>query len=230
MAEKLKLPTYEVTITGTRPLIMHRDDIEWADHMDSWKANKDNVKKSKAGDDRSPSFRWIGSVYRTDDPEPLVSIPGENIMRALMEGAAMVPVPGSKSGKTFKSQSQSGIMMQGGLGWPLMLNGRAVPFAPIQALVVEADFKVHQAEVQKMGFRLFLKRAKIGASKHVRVRPIFDGWSAKGLVAISDEQITEGVLNDILEMAGRYKGLCDWRPGSKTPGQYGMFEAEVRRV
>jgi hypothetical protein len=35
------------------------------------------------------------------------------------------------------------------------------------------------------------------------------------------------VLSDIFNYAGRYKGLGDWRPGSKTPGTWGMFTAEV---
>jgi hypothetical protein len=47
---------------------------------------------------------------------------------------------------------------------------------------------------------------------------------------VSDDQITTGALEDIAEMAGHYKGLGDWRPGGKTPGSYGMFEATVKQL
>jgi hypothetical protein len=218
------MKTYRVTITGTQPLLMHADDIAWADQMDAWKNDKDNKKQSKAGDDRTPAFRWIGSLYRND--AGAIIMPTENIMRALMEGGTMVLVPGGKSGKTFKAQSQSGIMPRD-IGWPLLVNGKAIAGEPIKKLVKEKDFSVHVDSAKELGFSLFIKRARIGQSKHIRVRPRFENWSASGELVVTDEQITDGVLSDILEMAGKYKGLGDWRPSSKTPGTFGMFTAEI---
>jgi len=218
---------YKVTITGVQPLLMHADDIEWADEMERWKLDKDNKKMSKAGDDRTPAHRWIGSLYRNDAGE--VVLPTENLMRGLMEGGTMVLVPGGRSGKTFKAQSQSGIMPRA-LGWPLLVNGKPIPAKPIQDLLGEKDFAVHKETVEKLGFSLFVKRARIGASKHIRVRPRFEQWSAAGELSVIDEQITDSVLADILEMAGTYKGLGDWRPSSKTPGTFGMFRADIERV
>lgn len=46
--------TYEVTITGKTPLILHHDNIEWADQMARWGLDPRNKAKSKAGDDRTP--------------------------------------------------------------------------------------------------------------------------------------------------------------------------------
>lgn len=221
------MQTYQITITGTQPLLMHADDIEWADEMERWKLDKDNKKMSKAGDDRTPAHRWIGSLYRNEAGE--IVIPTENIMRCLMEGGAMVLVPGGRMGKSFKAQSQSGIMPRS-LGWPLTIGGKAIDARPINSLLQEKDFTKHKETVESLGFSLFVKRARIGASKHVRVRPRFDSWQATGELSVSDEQITEGVLRDILEMAGAYKGLGDWRPSSKTPGTFGMFRAEVERL
>lgn len=221
------MQTYLVTITGTQPLLMHADDIEWADEMDRWKNDKDNKKVSKAGDDRTPAHRWMGSLYRNEAGE--VIIPTENIMRALMEGGAMVPVPGGRMGKSFKAQSQSGIMPRS-LGWPLFVNGKQPDGKTIAALLKEKDFTVHKETAEKLGFSLFVKRARIGASKHVRVRPRFDSWQAQGELSVTDEQINQPVLEDILEMAGKYKGLGDWRPSSKTPGTFGMFTATVEKT
>lgn len=221
------METYRVTITGTQPLLMHADDIEWADEMERWKLDKDNKKMSKAGDDRTPAHRWIGSLYRNEAGE--VILPTENLMRALMEGGAMVLVPGGRSGKTFKAQTQSGIMPRS-LGWPLLVDGKPIASKPIEGLLSERDFAVHKSTVEELGFSLFVKRARIGSSKHVRVRPRFDRWQARGELSVSDEQITATVMKDIFEMAGTYKGIGDWRPSSKTPGTFGMFTASVERV
>lgn len=219
--------TYQVTITGVQPLLMHADDIDWSDEMERWKVDKDNKKNSKAGDDRSPAHRWIGSLYRNEAGE--IVLPTENLMRCLMEGGAMVLVPGGRGGKTFKSQTQSGIMPRE-IGWPLLIDSKPIDAAPIKKLLKERDFTIHKEVVKALGFSLFLKRARIGQSKHIRVRPRFENWSATGELVVVDDQITESILSDILETAGRYKGLGDWRPSSKTPGVFGMFEAQLRQI
>lgn len=216
--------SYTITLTGKMPLLMHADNIEWADQMSAWKDEAKNKKGSKAGDDRSPAFRWLGSLYHDGS---VVAMPSDNLMRAFMEGGAMVPVPGGKSGKTFKSQTQSGMLVDG-THWPLLINGKTIPVAPILALQAESDFAKHQKSVEKLGFALHIKRAKIGQSKHVRVRPIFESWSTTGTLHVWDEQITKQVLKEIVAYAGLYKGLGDWRPGGKTPGPFGMFTAELQ--
>lgn len=221
------MKTYNITITGNQPLLMHNDDINWADRMEAWKSDKNNKAKSRAGDDRTPAFRWIGNLYRDDQGN--VIIPTENIMRCLMEGATMLLVPGGRSGKTFKSQSQSGIIPRS-LGWPLRVAGKPLKTSQIDDLLQEEEFSKHEQRATECGFSLFVKRAKIGASKHIRVRPRFDSWQASGELVVTDKQITTSVLTDILESAGRYKGLGDWRPSSKTPGTFGTFEATVTEV
>jgi hypothetical protein len=218
---------YAVTLTGKTPLLMHSDNIEWADFMEDWKNDPANKKNSKAGDDRSPAWRWIGSVYHDGKH---VAIPQANIMRSLMEGGAMVPVPGGKSGKTFKSQTQSGMMSVEPF-WLLSIDGALIQWTDIEVLQAEDSFKAHRETARRLGFDLMVKRAKIGSSKHVRVRPEFAaGWKASGTLAVWDEQITEVTLGQILEYSGQYKGLGDWRPGGKTPGPYGMFEASIKKA
>lgn len=218
--------TYQVTLKGKTPLLMHWDNIEWADQMDEWKDSAENKKGSKAGDDRSPAWRWLGCVYHDENQ---IVMPSDNISRCVMEGGAMVPVPGGKNGKTFKSQSQSG-MMTGEPSWPFLVGGKAIDVKPILALRKQNTFALHKKAVGELGFQLFVKRAKVGASKHVRVRPRFDEWSTTGTIVVWDDQITESVLAEILDYAGRYKGLGDWRPGGRTPGPHGMFSATVKAI
>jgi hypothetical protein len=219
---------YHIKITGTQPLIMHADDVGWSDSMDAWKNNPDNKRGSKAGDDRSPAWRWLGCLYH--DSTNIV-MPTNNLMRCLMEAGALVYVPGGKSGKTFKSQTQSGLIPTDH-GWPLHINGDSKPLAagPIMALKGVSDFEQHEQTATKLGFSLFVKRAKIGASKHIRVRPRFERWHTSGLLSCSDEQITLEILQQIFTQGGLFKGLGDWRPGGKTPGPFGTFTAEVKKA
>jgi hypothetical protein len=44
---------YDVTIIGTQPLLLHNDDIEWADRLEEWRLA--NGKKSSLGDWRPSS-------------------------------------------------------------------------------------------------------------------------------------------------------------------------------
>jgi len=217
----MKIRTYQVTLTGKTPLLMHADNVAWADEMEQWQMVPENRKASKPGDDRTPAWRWLGYLYHDGS---VLAIPGDNLMRCLMEGGAMVSVSGKK---TFKSQTQSGCMV-GEAYWPLNVAGRgALPFDRLMKLKEEESFDRHYAVVAEMGVILFVKRVIIGKNKHIRVRPRFDQWSVTGTINVWDEQITQKNLEMILTYAGRYKGLGDWRPGGKTPGPHGMFDATV---
>jgi hypothetical protein len=216
---------FKVTLTGKTPLLMHHDNIEWADFMEGWKNNPENKKGSKAGDDRSPAWRWLGCVYHDGK---VLAIPQSNIMKCVMEGGAMVPVPGGKNGKTFKSQTQSGMMSVEPF-WTLLIGGKPIEWSAIEALKDEPIFSNHKLRARELGLELLVKRATVNGSKHVRVRPQFAaGWQAVGSIAVWDEQIDDKSLASIFEYSGQYKGIGDWRPGApKKPGPYGTFEAEI---
>ena len=218
---------YEVTLTGMAPgLLMHRDNIEWADEMQTWRADPKNKGLSRPGDDRHPAFTWLGAVYHDGE---YLALPADNIARCLMEGGAQTPVPGGRNGKTFKAQTQSGMMSRDAF-WEFFSNGKRIPWASLAALMDRADVMAHRAVCRNLGFDLMFRRATIGKAKHVRVRPWFKLWSARGVISVWDDQITEAVLTTILAQCGSFKGLCDWRPGSKTPGPYGRFDAVVKAL
>lgn len=217
---------YQVTLTSKTPLLLHRDNIEFADEMAAWRADPHNKKLSKAGDDRTPAHTWLGCLYHEDGK---LVMPSDNLMRCFMEGGAAVPVPGGKNGKTFKAQTQSG-MMTAEPAWNIEVRGKSIDADPLFALKDETDFEKHKAAAEKRGFSLFVKRAKIGTSKHIRVRPKFHEWTLRGHIDVWDEQITDDALESILAYAGDYKGLGDWRPSGRTPGPHGRFSAEVEEV
>ncbi len=218
----MSIKTAEVEISHVTPILMHADNIEWSDRMAAWTNDAKNKDKSKAGDDRTPPWRWIGCLNHDGK---ILTIPSQYIMRCIMEGAAQVFT--GKGKKTFKAQSQSGLLCQS-FHWPLFVNGKTVNIEDILALIDdELKFKDHIDQLETMGFELFVIRAKIGQAKHVRVRPRFPNWSTRGTITITDSQITKQLLQQFLDISGQYKGLGDWRPGSKTPGPFGMFTAKV---
>lgn len=217
---------YAVTLTGKTPLLLHADNIEWQDRLKLYDATPEAKKVKVAGDDRSPAWRWLGSLYHDGKS---ITVPSDNLMRCMLEGGALVPVPGGRSGKTFKAQTQSGAAVKEP-HWSILVNGKSVDVRPFLKLTKEMDFDKHQELAQKNGFVLSIKRAKIGQSKHVRVRPRFDEWVLKGTLMVWDDQLTLNVLRDIWSSAGEFKGLCDWRPSSKTPGVYGTFTAQIEEL
>jgi hypothetical protein len=220
---------FDVKLTGKSPLLLHWDNISWADAIKRWRDNPDNKSAKVPGDDRWPAFTWVGATYRTAE-DGVVCVPVDNLMRSVMEGAVQVPVPGGRSGKTFKQQSQSGLLPDAA-AWPILIDGEPVPFAPIWAARNELDFEKHEALARSLGFGLDVRRARVGAAKHVRVRPRLDRWACGGTVTVWDDAITLPVLRDFFRLAGDYKGLGDWRPSSpKSPGPFGRFAAEVAEL
>ena len=156
----------------------------------------------------------------------VIVIPSDNLMTMMREGGKRCMT--GKGQQTFKSQTQSGLVVDQA-GWPIITSTAApIPYKPFRDLINESAFEKHEAAATDHGFSLFVKRAKIGAAKHVRVRPRFDVWSCSGSVTILDENITKAVFQNILTFAGTYAGIGDWRPSSpKSPGPFGKFTAEI---
>lgn len=221
----MKTRRYEVQITGMSPLLLHHDNLDWAEVLKKWAADPANKKGSVAGDDRSPAHRWIGNLYVEGGK---IVMPADNLMTMLREGGAKCPT--GKGQTTFKRQTQSGLLVDQS-AWPILVGGKPVPYAPFKTLIDEPDFDRHQQVAIEHGFELFVKRAKIGQSKHVRVRPRFDNWTVAGSITVMDDMITTDVLQNILTFAGQYAGLGDWRASApKSPGPFGRFEATCREM
>lgn len=211
---------YEFMLTGDTPLLMHADDIEFADELQEWRKDSKNKSISKPGDDRSPPWTWTGSVY--SDGKQLV-LPADNLAVALRQAGSKITLKGMK---TFKEESVAGLMIVEEF-LPVFVKDKAILWAPIAALREENDFKVHVAAVKKMGFELFMKRAAVGSSKHVRVRAMFRTWAVRGTVRVESKAINASVLGEMFGLAGRV-GVGSWRPGGRTPGRFGMFSAVVK--
>lgn len=221
------MDNYIAHLEGQSPLLMHRDNLSFSEAIKRWQTDPANKELSKAGDDRSPAWTWIGSLYHDNG---LVGLDSDNLMTALREGGAKVKT--GKKSETFKRQTQSGLLVAD-ICSPLMVNGQTIPWGPIEALIGETDFDKHLDTAHKLGFDLLVKRARIGAAKHVRVRPMFAAWSADVRITVIDAEVsglTKEVLQRILDCAGSLCGLCDWRPSSRTPGSFGRFTAKLSKA
>ena len=213
---------YQISLEGETPLLLHQDNINFSERVRAWQ--RENRSLSQAGDDRTPAWTWIGSLYHDGK---WVGLSSDNIMTMLREGGAKVPT-GSKN-ETFKRQTQSGIVLEE-ICPPLFVNGGRIPVKPLLALEEEEDFSAHLEAAEQAGFSLLVKRAKVGTSKHIRVRPMFDRWAIVTTLMVPDPKesgLTGEVLQTILTKAGALCGLGDWRPSSRTPGQFGRFKATV---
>jgi len=208
-------------LVGDTPLIMHWDNIEGGDLLKAWRQNPENKNLSVPGDDRSPPWTW--HTYCYVDGEHVV-MPHENVMGTLLYGGTQVIL---KKQKTFKELSQSGVLIDTEHLEFFYGKDKQVKVSDLLA-IRERTFAEQSQAVQDMGFRLFVKRAKIGQAKHVRVRPRFETWTVRGTLHVMVPEVTMDVLTTIFTYAGR-GGLCDWRPSSpKRPGPYGMFVADLK--
>ena len=213
---------YHFELQGVTPLLMHADDVELSDRLSAWRKDPKNKGVGKTGDDRSPAWTW--QTYLYTDGEHIV-VPTDNLAVCLREAGAMISLKGKT---TFKGVSQSSIFFSDDF-LPLMIDGNAVKASVISGMQ-DLTFDEQREECRKLGFDLFVKRAKIGTSKHIRVRPRFNQWTLSGSVEVTAKEITQDILQEMFSLGGRFKGLCDWRPSSKqSPGRFGMFEAKVTK-
>ena len=214
------MQTYSFVIKGATPLLMHKDDVELADVVTEWRMNPKNKNLKKPGDDRAPAWTW--QTYLHHDGRHL-AIPSDMLWTCLRDAATSVTMRGSKS---FKESAAAGFFLSEEY-LPLLVAGKQIPIAPIKQMADE-PFSKQVLLVRSSGFELFTKRARINNStKHVRVRPKFTEWSVQGILGVLAPELTFDVLQQIGEIAGRYKGLGDGRVGSpKKPWRYGQFFIE----
>jgi len=211
-------------LIGEMPLLMHADDVMRQDELEEARKalrEKGDKSKQKAGDDRFPPWSWQVGVYH--DGEKL-AIPQEVVMACLRGGGARKIMARQK---TYKEATQSSVF-PATEHFRFEFSGRSLPVSEMES-IRDLPFSEQVAWARGCGFDLFVKRARIGQAKHVRVRARFDDWTIRGEFQIDETVVPIETLREILNLAGRV-GIGDWRPGGKTPGPYGTFTAKVTRA
>jgi len=218
---------YHIELEGTTPLLMHSDNLGFKEKISAWQKDPANKANSVAGDDRSPAWTWIGCLYHDGRN---VGMASDNLMTMLREGGAKVLT--GKGKETYKKQTQSGIMLDA-QQFDLFVQGERIAIDDVNVLKYEPDFKDHLELAEALGFELNVKRAKIGRSKHVRVRPMFRNWVLSGTLTVIDTEmtgLTQKTLETILTYAGALCGLGDWRPSSPSSGSFGKFLPAIKKI
>jgi hypothetical protein len=215
------MANYLVRLESLTPLMMHRDNLEFKAVVEKWQRDPANRDRSVPGDDRSPAWGWIGSLYHDDH----IAIPADCIMASCMGAGAEVKAPRGK--KSLKAQTQSGMAFLQPLLTFTVNGGHGIAMADLEPLKGQADFEQHLARARELGFALDIRRVRVGTSKHVRVRPLFDQWRAEGTLTVWDDTLTRDVLQTVFYLAGDKYGLLEWRPSGRRPGPFGRFRATV---
>lgn len=177
---------FTLTLTGTKPMIMHNAQL--SDPLNKWsKAMKEiSAKRKKVDADHLEMARleFMGGMYYDTDLGPVV--PAANIKATIAEGAKKL-----KLGKAVKQDLQITDLVT-----PLVYKGPR-----------DLDSLWGDGESE------FVSRAsvKVQTSRVMRTRPIFSGWTLEVSGYYDENTFDKSTLNDVLGYAGRV-GLGDWRP------------------
>jgi hypothetical protein len=185
---------FKIRMVGTHALLMHNSRL--SNPIDPFTRRLAEVtsKRKKTEEDHVEIAQreWDGSLYY--DPDAGIHIPGQNVERALLDSARM-----DKLGKTI----QRGVFITDD-------KIRLVYPGPQDLTVLRKD----------ENFRL-MASVKVGMSRTMRCRPIFQEWSLEADGFLDEEQLDLADLQRIAVRSGRLIGLGDWRP------RYGRFEATI---
>ena len=122
-------------------------------------------------------------LYLTNDGKPYV--PSEYFYGAMVKVASNFRIPG-KGKKTYKGLIKS-----------------AIDIVPDVILIKGGDWVVDTRTVVNPNTR---------GNRMIRHRPKFVNWYCEFEIVILDEQLSPDVVKEILEYAGRYNGIGDYRP------------------
>jgi hypothetical protein len=197
------------TLKGLTPLLLH-NGTQLSDPLSriSKELKIFSAKKSKVDDDHRAmrDLEWIGALY-TDEPiefertgqeikvngKSRLILPGDNVHRMLFDAGKH-----SKMGQRIKD----GVLV-------------------LSDVPLEGGETVSKMFVKPDEY-MFRRRVKLGAQAVMRTRCILRKWSATIPVHYQTERIDAEKLIEIMETAGRFVGLGDWRP------RYGTFQVDLK--
>lgn len=175
---------FTITLTGTAPLLMHNSRLSNPLDPATKALKKVTGKRNKTDDDHEQIARleFAGGLYLIPEVGPY--IPGENIARALVDGAKLTKMGVKVTRGVFISTNEN----------PLSYKGPRDE----QALW-DAGFH-HMASV------------KVGTARTMRCRPWFPEWTVQADGVLDPAVLELDDLAGIADNAGSLIGLGDWRP------------------
>lgn len=188
---------FRITITGTAPMLMHNGRL--ANPLDpATQALKTlTAKRKKTDDDLIDIARaeFLGGLYIDPDVGPYV--PGENIERVILDAAKL-----TKNGMNVKR----GLFIETDVN-PIAYHGPRTA----EGLWEDENFRL-------------IRTVRNQQNRVSRCRPMFTDWRTSAEGTLDESVLDFRTLAAIVEQAGAYVGLGDWRP------RYGRFTAELERT
>lgn len=187
----------KVTLEGVVPLLCHNGDL-CDPFYGPAQAMKEVTKKRKKTEDDLLALRkleFLGGLYLNDKGLPCLTA---DVILGLLSAA------GAKL--KSKKEMQAGVFTDE--------DYYAIDFPGSKDPEVMYSKKDH----------VHVKRAKVGMSAIMRVRPRFKQWKISFVLNIVTDVIDERTVREALELAGRVVGIGDWRP---RYGRYNVIGFEA---
>jgi len=157
----------------------------------------ESLKEQKQGRDSAtpdPEIEARKSLYR--DGEGSIVVPSRAIEGTMREAAKDFPVGGKGGKKSYKEYIMAGILVEPD-NIPLQMADGGNP---------------------EDAWKIDLQPVVVQKSRIMRARPRFDQWKLQFTLTLLDPLLDPRTVREILEAAGKYKGLLDHRP------KYGRFQ------
>jgi hypothetical protein len=186
------MKTLKFKIEGVCPLLQHDDKTAnpFNDYTKELKAISGKRKKTEDDLLEMARIEWSASLYHTEKK-------GYYMKAECFEASLLAAAKSKKLGTAFK-----------------------------QAVRIPDDPIFHFKDENKTPKQLFaineykdFRTVKVMTSKVLRCRPIFNEWYCEIELWYDESRIDEGELIQIAEYAGRFIGICDYRP------KFGRFSA-----
>lgn len=190
--------TLRITWKGLTPLIMHSCKCVNPLHPISIEMKKYTSKRKKTEDDliAISNLEWEAGAYWEDSVGGLY-IPAENVEATIQNGAKAI-----KKGKDIEKYCD--------------VTDLYIPFNYYEKLSkAELISKPEYRDVRVM---------TVQRSKILRTRPRFDKWTITFNLRYDETKIDIYTIQQAVEYAGSYVGLCDSRP------KYGKFTAIIEEL
>lgn len=195
-----------LTLEGITAILMHRYTVG----MSSGNIEEELPPISGPLGKRDYSDEWLKTILSSNFESELdllnrtVIMPDYYLQACFREAGKKIKIKGNL---TAKSIMVTGFRMDN-VEYPILYNG---------------GNKLTVKDVYEKGW-LHEAGVTIGTSKVDRTRSyIPTPWSIKVTADVNIKDLPINLLESVVNIAGREKGLGDWRPGAKTPGSYGQF-------
>jgi hypothetical protein len=188
------MKTLNVRFEGICPLLQHDDKIANPFNPFAKRLKELTSKRKKTEDDLLAIARvdWEASLYYTKKD-------GYFIKAECFEATLLNAAKSKKLGNVFK---------------------QAVSIPDNPAFRFKDEKKTPEQLFQMDEYK-DVRTVKVGTSKTTRCRPVFENWYCDVSIWYEETRLDESELLQVLEYAGRYIGVCDYRP------KYGRFSVSI---